>query len=211
MSRRSLSRSTWAVRTIFPTTMRSEAAISEWRLGGSSLTAPRSRPDSMTIPARATRRTRPVYSKVRGTGAFSARHESLGGCFPRSGGSQWIGPFSSVFGRFAQGSTAVSGGPMSFTRIVAASFLTLSILAPSIASAEPETGLVSADSVQVRVDPNPKAKSPWRISHGRLVSVLDHTPDGKWVKIKGEYPKGDDIVKFEGWLETKYVRSRGRY
>ena len=54
--------------------------------------------------------------------------------------------------------------------------VTFSLATAPAAWAEAETGLVSADSVELRVEPKEKAKSTVRLSHGRMVSVLDHTP-----------------------------------
>lgn len=101
----------------------------------------------------------------------------------------------------------------SFTRkivITAALFVAMGVsLIPGSASAE--KGIVSVVSADVRAEPKEKAKAKLKIKQGRHVTVVDHTPDGQWLKVKAEFDRGGDTGELEGWIQKKYVRSLTRY
>lgn len=107
---------------------------------------------------------------------------------------------------------------MLFSRIMRWESLTAAVLLlgfaavpqQAIAAAE-EAGIITAVNVDVRAEPKDKGKSKLKVSHGRKIAAIGHSPDGKWVQIKAEVDRAGETATFEGWIEKKYVRSISRY
>ena len=95
--------------------------------------------------------------------------------------------------------------------------LSLATLVAGFAIARParaadEKGLITALGVEVRAEPQEKAKSRMKLSsHGSPVIAIDHSPDGKWVKIRAQFERGGESANVEGWVEKKQVRAISRY
>lgn len=82
----------------------------------------------------------------------------------------------------------------------------LAFLAGSSALAG-ERGLVANSGGMLKAEPKPKGKKVDKLKQGTMVDVVDHSPDGLWVKVAVAGPDG----KQEGWVEKSYVRSLSRY
>lgn len=70
-----------------------------------------------------------------------------------------------------------------------------------------ERGLVANSGGMLKAEPKPKGKKIDKLKQGSMVDVVDHSPDGLWVKVAVKGPDGAQ----EGWVEKSYVRSVSRY
>src|SRR5687768_16453800 len=87
------------------------------------------------------------------------------------------------------------------TRVVAlVSMLVLSLASAAIAG---ERGLVANSGGVLKSEPKPKGKKGEKLKQGAMVDVVDHSPDGLWLKVNA----GGQ----EGWVEKSYVRAVSRY
>ncbi len=73
-----------------------------------------------------------------------------------------------------------------------------------------EKAIVNTVEADLRIDPTEKSKSKIKLQIGTMVEVTDHDPEGKWVRVKAEIPRGEETMTFEGWLPRKFVRPRAR-
>ena len=72
-----------------------------------------------------------------------------------------------------------------------------------------ESGLVSANGVDVRRTPSTQAKSHVKLSLGRPIKVDDHQQG--WVHVTFVLERGEDRIPMEGWIQTRHVRARSRF
>lgn len=87
------------------------------------------------------------------------------------------------------------------TRVLAlVSVLLLSLASAAIAG---ERGLVANSGGVLKSEPKPKGKKGEKLKQGMMVDVVDHSPDGLWLKVNA----GGQ----EGWVEKSYVRAISRY
>lgn len=79
------------------------------------------------------------------------------------------------------------------------------VFALSLASAAwaGERGLVANSGGVMKSEPKPKGKKGEKLKQGTMVDVVDHSPDGLWLKVS---TNGQ-----EGWVEKQYVRAVSRY
>lgn len=87
------------------------------------------------------------------------------------------------------------------TRVLAlASLLVLSLASAAFAG---ERGLVANSGGVLKAEPKPKGKKGEKLKQGTMVDVVDHSPDGLWLKVS--------VGGQEGWVEKTYVRAISRY
>src|SRR5687768_15728047 len=88
---------------------------------------------------------------------------------------------------------------------VTRSLLVLSLLvgAPSFAASQATVGVKIAE---LRIKPDDGAFSRLKIPGGREVAVLGKSDDGRWIKVRTQIERGDDIIKLEGWLEVSQLK-----
>ena len=86
-------------------------------------------------------------------------------------------------------------------RVVAlAAVLSLSLASAAYAG---ERGLVANTGGVLKSEPKPKGKKGEKLKQGTMVDVVDHSPDGLWLKVSSNGQ--------EGWVEKQYVRAVSRY
>lgn len=59
---------------------------------------------------------------------------------------------------------------------------------------------IRARITDLRVQPSEQAKARLKLGVGREVSVLAKSDDGNWVKVAGSLERGEDVIRFEGWI-----------
>ena len=76
-----------------------------------------------------------------------------------------------------------------------------------VAASAGERGIVANSGGQLKAEPKPKGKKLEKLKQGSIVEVIDHSSDGKWIKLSYQGPGG----KLEGWVEKEFIRSMSRY
>lgn len=65
---------------------------------------------------------------------------------------------------------------------------------------------VGVKIAELRIKPDDQAFSRLKIPGGREVALLGKSDDGRWVKVRAELEKGEDIIKLEGWVEATQLK-----
>lgn len=79
----------------------------------------------------------------------------------------------------------------------------LFVSAPLAAFAEATVGVKIAE---LRIKPDDQAFSRLKIPGGREVAVLGKSDDGRWIKVRTQIERGEDVIKLEGWLEATQLK-----
>lgn len=87
------------------------------------------------------------------------------------------------------------------------SIVSLFVLGTGVARAE--TAKVSVRIADLRVKPSSDARSKLRLGKNRSVDVLSKSDDGQWVKIRAEVLRGEEPVRFEGWVAAAHLGIKG--
>ena len=80
------------------------------------------------------------------------------------------------------------------------------VLAPFAANAAQQAE-VTARIAELRIKPSDNAPSRLKLAGGREVDVVGKSDDGRWIKVKTSFEKGDYLVALEGWLESSQLRA----
>ena len=80
------------------------------------------------------------------------------------------------------------------------------VLAPFAAEAAQQAE-VTARIAELRIKPSDNAPSRLKIAGGREVDVVGKSDDGRWIKVKTSFEKGDYLVALEGWMESSQLRA----
>ncbi len=97
----------------------------------------------------------------------------------------------------ARGIPAGRYAPRSSRSLRSLTLASLLALLPGSAFAGAE---IRAKIVDLRVQPSDNAKARLKLGAGREVAVLGKSDDGRWVKVSGSLERGEDTIKFEGWV-----------
>lgn len=90
------------------------------------------------------------------------------------------------------------------TRLLLVSVSALLLAAPAFAASEATVGVKIAE---LRIKPDDQAFSRLKLPGGRPVALLGKSDDGRWVKVRTEIEKGEDVIKLEGWLEVAQLKN----
>lgn len=89
------------------------------------------------------------------------------------------------------------------TRLLLVSALFVSAPFAAFAASEATVGVKIAE---LRIKPDDAAFSRLKIPGGREVDVLGKSDDGRWIKVRTQIERGEDIIKLEGWLEASQLK-----
>ena len=89
------------------------------------------------------------------------------------------------------------------TRLLVLSALFVSAPFAAFAASGATVGVKIAE---LRIKPDDQAFSRLKIPGGREVTVLGKSDDGRWIKIRTQIERAEDIIKLEGWVEATQLK-----
>ena len=89
------------------------------------------------------------------------------------------------------------------SRLLLVSALFVSAPFAAFAASEATVGVKIAE---LRIKPDDQAFSRLKIPGGREVAVLGKSDDGRWIKVRTQIERGEDVIKLEGWLEATQLK-----